>query len=357
MNVEKMAEENDDTNDELYEHHRVITDPGQSPIRIDKFLMDRIEKVSRNRLQNAIKAGSVLVDGKEVKSNYKVRPSQTIVILLDKPPVEYEVLPENIPLKIHYEDKHLMVVYKEPGMVVHPGVGNKSGTLVNALAYYFQNELPIMEGNRADRPGLVHRIDKNTSGLLVIAKNDLTMTGLAKQFFDHSIERTYQALVWGTFEDKTGTIEGHIGRHPKERKQMFVFEDGEEGKHAVTHYKVLDDLYYVSLVECKLETGRTHQIRVHMKTIGHPLFNDERYGGDKLVKGTVFSKYKQFVQNCFEIIPRHALHAKSLGFIHPITKEKLYFETELPEDMLEVLDKWRNYVANRKVINEQGNIH
>lgn len=337
----------DEVSDELYEHHRIITDPGQSPIRIDKFLMDRIESVSRNKIQNAIKAGAVIVDGKEVKSNYKVRPKQTISILLDKPPVEYEVLPEDIPLQIHYEDDDLMVIYKEPGLVVHPGVGNKNGTLVNALAYHFQKNLPVMEGNLPDRPGLVHRIDKNTSGLLVVAKTDLAMSGLAKQFFDHSIERTYQAIVWGSPEEREGTIEGNIGRHPKERKQMHVFEDGEEGKPAITHYKVLDDLYYVSLIECKLETGRTHQIRVHMKYLGHPLFNDERYGGDRVVKGTVFSKYKQFVINCFEICPRHALHAKSLGFIHPRTKKHMHFETELPSDMADVLEKWRGYVASR----------
>lgn len=342
----------DDVNDELYEHHRIVTDPKQGPIRIDKFLMSRIENATRNRLQNAIKAGSVLVDGKEVKSNYKIRPNQTIVVLLDRPHTEHEVLPEDIPIKVHYEDEHLMVVYKEPGMVVHPGVGNRTGTLVNALAGYFKKKLPVMEGNTSDRPGLVHRIDKNTSGLLVIAKNDITMSALAKQFYDHTIERTYQAIVWGTFDEKEGTIEGHIGRHPRDRKIMHVFQDGEEGKHAVTHYKVIDDLYYVSLVECKLETGRTHQIRVHMKSLHHPLFNDEKYGGNKVIKGTVFSKYKQFVYNSFDVIPRHALHAKSLGFIHPITKEKMFFETELPDDMVAVLERWRNYVANRKQINE-----
>lgn len=345
----------DEINDDLYEHHRIITDPGQSPIRIDKFLMDRLERVTRNKLQNAIKAGAVIVDGKEVKSNYKVKPRQTISILLDKPSAEFEVIPEDIPLNIQYEDDDLLVLYKEPGMVVHPGMGNKNGTLVNALAYYFKNTLPVMEGNDPDRPGLVHRIDKNTSGLLVIAKNDFAMTSLAKQFFDHTIERKYVAIIWGSFDDREGTITGDIGRHPRDRKQMTVVEDGEEGKHAVTHYKVIDDLYYVSLIECQLETGRTHQIRVHMKHMGHPLFNDERYGGDKVVKGTVFSKYKQFVMNCFEMIPRHALHAKSLGFVHPRTKEKMFFDSPMPTDMEEVMNKWRNYVSSRSQDpNERG---
>ncbi len=338
----------EDNNDQLYERHRVITDPKQGSIRIDKFLMARIENATRSRIQNAIKAGNVLVDGKVVKSNYKIRPNETIVLNLDKPPAEYEVIPEDIPLNIVFEDEHLMVVYKEPGMVVHPGVGNRTGTLVNALAGYFEKNLPVMEGNRSDRPGLVHRIDKNTSGLLVIAKNDDAMSGLAKQFYDHTIDRTYQALVWGNFDEREGTIEGNIGRHPRDRKVMHVYEDDEFGKHAITHYKVLDDLYYVSLIECKLETGRTHQIRVHMKSLNHPLFNDVSYGGDKVIKGTVFSKYKQFVHNCFELIPRQALHAKSLGFEHPITKERLFFDTDLPDDMKNVLEKWRNYVASRK---------
>ncbi|MCL4106701.1 UNVERIFIED_CONTAM: hypothetical protein GTU68_048145 [Idotea baltica] len=299
-------------------------------MRIDKFLMERIEKASRNQIQNAIKAGNILVNEKEVKSNYKIRPGEYIKVFLNRPVDGYELIPEDIPLDIHYEDDHLMVVYKKPGMVVHPGVGNKSGTLVNALAFHFNKNLPVMEGNQADRPGLVHRIDKDTSGLLVIAKTKEAMTGLAAQFFDHSIERKYQALVWGDFDDDEGTIEGNIGRHPRDRKLMTVFPDGDEGKAAVTHYKVLEKFYYVSLVECQLETGRTHQIRVHMKYKNHPLFNDERYGGNKV------------------IIPRQALHAKSLGFIHPITKERLYFEIPLPDDMLEVLEKWRNYIANRK---------
>lgn len=346
-----MIEELDE---DLFEHYDILADRGQKAIRVDKFLMDRIEKASRNQIQNAIKAGHILVDGKKIKSNHKIRPRERIQVFLDKPKAEYEVVPEDIPLNIHYEDEHLLVVYKEPGMVVHPGVGNKTGTLVNALAYYFQQTLPVMEGNQADRPGLVHRIDKDTSGLLVIAKTDAAMTGLAEQFFDHSIERKYQALVWGTFEEKSGTIEANIGRHPKDRKLMTIFPDGDEGKRAVTHYKVLEDLYYVSLVECKLETGRTHQIRVHMKSLHHPLFNDARYGGDKIVKGTVFSKYKMFVKNCFDIIPRQALHAKSLGFTHPVSGERHYYETPLPQDMQDVLEKWKNYVANRKDIDNLG---
>jgi 23S rRNA pseudouridine1911/1915/1917 synthase len=344
----------DELDEELFEHYDIMTDPGQSPMRVDKFLMERIEKASRNQIQNAIKAGHILIDGKNIKSNYKIRPKERIQVFLDKPRVEHELIPEDIPLNIQFEDEHLMVVYKEPGMVVHPGVGNRTGTLVNALAYYFQKNLPVMEGNQADRPGLVHRIDKDTSGLLVIAKTPEAMTGLAKQFFDHTIERKYQALVWGTFEEKTGTIDVNIGRNIKDRKVMTVFPDGDEGKHAITHYKVLEDLYYVSLVECQLETGRTHQIRVHMKSLHHPLFNDAKYGGDKIVKGTVFSKYKMFVKNCFEVIPRQALHAKSLGFDHPITGERHYYETPLPDDMVAALEKWKNYVANRKDFDHIG---
>lgn len=336
--------------DEWYEHLSVKVDPGQSTVRIDKFVFDRMEQISRNRIQNAIKAGAIQVNGKLVKANYKVRPNDIIKVILPKPPVDqYEVIPEDIPLDIRYEDADLMVVYKEPGMVVHPGVGNYTGTLVNALSYYFKKtDLPLMEGNSLDRPGLVHRIDKNTSGLLVIAKTEFAMTHLAGQFFDHSIEREYIALVWGNFDEPAGTIRGNIGRHPRERKKMYVFPDDEGGKHAVTHYKVLEDLYYVSLVKCNLETGRTHQIRVHMSHIGHPLFNDERYGGDRVVKGTVFSKYKQFVGNCFDMLPRHALHARSLGFVHPRTKEFIKFEADAPEDFQATVEKWRGYLQARK---------
>lgn len=344
-----MSEE-EDGDVELFEHYDILTDPGQSPIRIDKFLMDKLERSSRNQIQNAIKAGNILVEGKEIKSNYKVRPNENIKVYLDKPKDSFVVVPEDIPLRIDYEDEHLLVVYKEPGMVVHPGVGNRSGTLVNALAFHLQKKLPVMEGNTPDRPGLVHRIDKDTSGLLVIAKTEHAMTHLAKQFFDHTIERKYQAIVWGSFEEDKGTIDEYLGRHPRDRKLMTVFPDGDEGKNAITHYRVLEDLYYVSLIECQLETGRTHQIRAHMKYKHHPLFNDVKYGGDSIVKGTVFSKYKTFVHNCFKIIPRQALHAKSLGFIHPETGKEMFFDSELPADMQGALEKWRHYVANRKDI-------
>ncbi|MEZ5044358.1 MAG: RluA family pseudouridine synthase [Saprospiraceae bacterium] len=346
-----MKEEDfeDDFSDDLYEMQSLFIDPGQAPLRIDKYLLDRLKKVSRNRIQMAIKAGAVRVDQKEIlKSNYKIKPGERIDILLPKPPEHTKgVTPQEIPLDIRYEDEDLLVLYKPPGLVVHPGVGNWDGTLVNALAYYFK-DLPIMEGNSNDRLGLVHRIDKDTSGLMVVAKSDLALTALAKQFFDHTIDRTYLALVWGEPEEDEGTISGHIGRHPRFRKLFTVFPDGETGKWATTHYKVLERLCYVSLVECKLETGRTHQIRVHMRHLGHPLFNDERYGGDQVVKGTIYSKYKLFVERCFKIMPRQSLHAQSLGFVHPRTGEHLYFEAPLPADFAEVLATWRNYVEGKK---------
>ena len=343
-------EELEDMERDFMEKRVILVDPKQEPIRIDKYLMGKLEKVTRNKVQSSIVNGLVLVDGKVVKSNHKVKPLQKIECLVPESNENtINVIPEDIPLDIHYEDEDVLVIYKPSGLVVHPGVGNTSGTLVNGLLHYFsKKDLPVMEGNDVDRPGLVHRIDKDTTGLMVIAKNELAMSGLAKQFFDHSIERTYQALVWGSFEESEGTIEGNIGRHLKDRLQMAVFPDGEVGKHAVTHYKVLEDLYYVSLVECRLETGRTHQIRVHMKYIGHTLFNDERYNGNSILKGTVYSKYKQFVQNTFELIPRTALHAKSLGFIHPRTGKKMRFDTELPKDMQAALDRWRAYVSTRK---------
>lgn len=338
--------------DELFEHQRIICDPKQTPVRIDKFLIDRLEKVSRNRVQNAIKIGCILVNDKEVKSNYKIRPNDTISLVLpSNPDEENNLLPENIPLDIRYEDEHLMVINKPPGLVVHPGVGNNTGTLVNALLYHFQqHQLPLLQGNKEDRPGLVHRIDKDTSGLILIAKNDFAMTHLAKQFFDHSIDREYVALVWGDVKDDKGTITGNIGRHERDRLQMSVYLDETIGKHAVTHYEVLERLYYVTLIKCKLETGRTHQIRVHMKHIGHTLFNDEKYDGNRILKGTVFSKYKQFVDNCFQIMPRQALHARSLGFIHPQTEQYMHFELDLPDDFQNLLNKWRGYVASRKEI-------
>lgn len=351
-----MEEENkveDTFDEEYYDFQEIIIDPKQKPLRIDKFLMDRLMKVSRNRVQNAIRAGAILVNDSNIKPNFKVKPGQVIKVILPRSPhSEDGLVAENIPLDIRYEDDDLAIVYKPPGMVVHPGVGHRNGTLVNALAYHFK-DLPTMEGNANDRVGLVHRIDKNTSGLLVVAKTEFAISHLAKQFFDHTIERTYIALAWGNFEEPEGTITGHIGRHPRFRKKYTVYPEGEQGKHAITHYKVLEDLYYVSLVECKLETGRTHQIRVHMKSQGHPLFNDDTYGGDKVVKGTVFSKYKLFVEKLFKILPRQALHAKSLGFVHPRTGEHLFFESDLPEDMNQTLEHWRRYLEGRR--NAVGN--
>ncbi|MEM8568684.1 MAG: RluA family pseudouridine synthase [Bacteroidota bacterium] len=330
------------SSDELYEHQRIVADPNQTLIRIDKFLMDRLPNVTRNKLQSGIKDGFVKVNGKDIKPNYKVHPNDEITIALPEPPRDTEVIPEDIPLNIIYEDESLLVVNKEAGMVVHPAYQNWSGTLVNALTFHFQN-LPEMKGNNG-RPGLVHRIDKDTSGLLVIAKTEVAMNGLAKQFFDHSIERTYYAIVWGIPEPSSGTINVNLGRSPKDRRVTIAFEDDSIGRTAITHYETLEELRYVSLIKCNLETGRTHQIRAHVKYIGHPLFNDATYGGDKIVKGTPFSKYKGFVENCFKIIPRQALHAKSLGFIHPITKKSMQFASELPKDMIEALEKWRNYV-------------
>ena len=327
---------------ELYEHHRIVVDKGQSPVRIDKFLTEKIANATRNRVQRAIDAGTILVNGQPSKSNYKIKPADEIRVLLEKPPRDTEVIPENIPLDILYEDPHLLIVNKPPGMVVHPAHGNWTGTLVNGLVYHFQH-LPEMKGN-VGRPGLVHRIDKDTSGLLVIAKTEETMAPLAAQFFHHTIERTYIALVWGEPEEDSGTVIGHVGRSAKDRKVMDVFPDGSQGKHAVTHWKVLKRLRYVSLIQCNLETGRTHQIRAHMRFIGHPLFNDAMYGGDKIRKGTQFAKYKAFIQNCFDLMPRQALHAMSLGFVHPVTQEKMYFEAPLPTDFSAVLEKWEAYV-------------
>ncbi|WP_093025665.1 RluA family pseudouridine synthase [Pustulibacterium marinum] len=340
-----MKEENNDVemnDDELYEHYSFKADKGQQPYRIDKFLMNRIENATRNKIQQAAKNGNIYVNGEVVKQNYKVKAFDEIKVLFEHPPHEYLLTPENIPLDIVYEDETLLVVNKPAGMVVHPGHGNYSGTLINALIYHFDN-LPL---NSNERPGLVHRIDKDTSGLLVIAKTENALNHLSKQFFDKTSEREYVALVWGNVEEEEGTVEGHIGRHPKNRLQMAVFPDGDQGKEAVTHYKVLERLGYVTLISCKLETGRTHQIRVHMKHIGHTLFNDERYGGERILKGTTFTKYKQFVENSFKVLPRQALHAKTLGFEHPVTGEFLRFNTEIPEDMQECIDKWRNYAKH-----------
>lgn len=340
LEIENLDEEEEL---ELFEHFSFMVDKGQSLTRIDKFLTDKVANATRNKVQNAIDAGNVLVNGKPTKSNYKVKPLDEIKVFLEKPPRDTEIVAEKIPLDIVYEDEHLLVVNKPAGMVVHPAHGNWTGTLVNALVYYF-NQLPLLPGNTG-RPGLVHRIDKDTSGLLVIAKSELAMTDLAHQFFHHHIDRTYLALVWGEPNEDFGTIVAHVGRSAKDRKVMDAFPDGSQGKHAVTHWKVLKRLRYVTLIQCNLETGRTHQIRAHMKFFGHPLFNDAPYGGDKIRKGTQFSKYKAFVQNCFDIMPRQALHAMSLGFVHPVSKEKLYFEAPLPEDFSLVLEKWENYVT------------
>ena len=327
---------------ELFEHFRLVVDKGQSMLRIDKFLVARIMNATRTKIQAAAEAGAILVNEKPVKSSYKVKPMDIISIVLPTPPKNTEIVPEEIPLNIIYEDAEVLLVNKNPGMVVHPGYNNVSGTLVNALAWHLRDEAFATENNI--RPGLVHRIDKNTSGILVIAKTEYAMTHLAKQFYDHSIERTYQALVWGNFEEDEGTITGYIGRSTRDRKVFQLHEDAEKGKWSVTHYKVLERLEYVTLIECRLETGRTHQIRVHLKSIGHPIFSDSTYGGDYAVKGTTFTKYKQFVENCFKLMPRQGLHAKSLGFIHPVSKEKIFFNSDLPEDFAQVLDKWRHYI-------------
>ncbi len=344
----KEEEFNEDQEEELFTHLTVKVDPGQEPLRIDRFLLHRVEKISRNRIQNAITEGFIRVNGQLVKPNYKVRPSDEVTIAMPRDPsIPQEILPEDIPLDIVYEDDHLIVLNKQPGLVVHPGIGNYHGTLVNGLVYHLNKDLPVLGTNPANRPGLVHRLDKDTSGLMVTAKTEYTMSHLAEQFFRRTILRSYEALVWGSVETTEGTIEGHIGRHPTNRMQMFVYPEGDQGKHAVTHFKVLEDYYYVSLVKCKLETGRTHQIRVHMNYLGHPVFNDSRYGGNAIRKGTIHNKYKQFVLNCFAICPRQALHAKTLGFIHPVTEKEMYFESRLPDDMADLIEKWRNYYKSK----------
>lgn len=332
-------------NDDLYEHHRFVATDGQVPLRVDKFLMNFIENATRNKIQQAAKAGNVLVNDVAVKPNYKVKPKDVVRVVLTYPPHENLLVAEDIPIDIVYEDDEVIVVNKPAGMVVHPGHGNYSGTLVNGLIHHIEN----LPKNSNERPGLVHRIDKDTSGLLVVAKTEFAMAHLSKQFFDRTTERLYYALVWGNIEEDEGTIEGNIGRSFKNRLQMDVFPDGEHGKHAVTHYKVLERLTYVTLVQCKLETGRTHQIRAHFKHIGHTLFNDERYGGNAILKGTTFTKYKQFVDNCFKVLPRQALHAKTLGFTHPTTGEFLKFDSEVPEDITACLEKWRTYSEHSKL--------
>lgn len=353
---EEYVDELDDTLDdvepvvnnpaELYEHFRVVVDKGQSQVRVDKYLFERLVNSSRNRIQKAADAGLIMANGKPVKSSYKVKPCDVLTVMMDRPRYDNDIIPEDIPLDIVYEDNDLMVVNKPAGLVVHPGCGNYHGTLVNAIAWHLKDN-PKYDPNDP-QVGLVHRIDKDTSGLLVVAKTPDAKTHLGLQFYNKTTKRKYNALVWGVVENNEGTIEGNIGRNPKDRMQMAVLSDPAQGKHAVTHYRVLERLGYVTLVECVLETGRTHQIRVHMKHIGHTLFNDERYGGNEILKGTHFSKYKQFVNNCFETCPRQALHAMTLGFVHPRTGEEMFFTSPLPEDMTNLIDKWRNYISNRE---------
>ena len=354
--TEEYADEIDDTLDdiervvedpsELYEHFRVVVDKGQSQVRIDKYLFERLVNSSRNRIQKAADAGFVMANGKPVKSSYKVKPCDVLTVMMDRPRYDNDIIPEDIPLDIVYEDEDLMVINKPAGLVVHPGCGNYHGTLVNAIAWHLKDN-PKYDPNDP-QVGLVHRIDKDTSGLLVVAKTPDAKTHLGLQFYNKTTKRKYNALVWGIVENDEGTVEGNIGRNPKDRMQMAVLSDPAQGKHAVTHYRILERLGYVTLVECVLETGRTHQIRVHMKHIGHTLFNDERYGGNEILKGTHFSKYKQFVNNCFETCPRQALHAMTLGFVHPRTGEEMFFTSPLPEDMTNLIDKWRNYISNRE---------
>jgi len=340
-----MSAESVESN-ELFEHFRFHADPGQAALRIDKYLFNKLEGTSRSRIQAAANAGNILVNTNSVKPNYRVKPGDTISIVLPHPPRKIELIPEQIPLEIVYEDEDLIVVNKTPGMVVHPGYGNYTGTLVNALMYHLKDN-PLFDSGD-ERPGLVHRIDKNTSGLLVVAKNELALNRLASQFFHRTTQRTYQSLVWGDMKEDAGSIEGHIGRNPRDRKQMHVFPEGDQGKVAITHYRVLERLGYVNLVECKLETGRTHQIRVHFQYLSHPLFNDPEYGGDRILRGTTFTKYKQFVQNCFDLIPGQALHAMTLGFRHPATAREMFFEAPLPDGFQNVLQKWRTYIQGRK---------
>jgi len=342
MEENSLFEEKED----LYEHFNFKVDKGTDLVRIDKYLLNLIPNTSRNKIQQAAKAECVIVNGKPVKQNYRVKPYNVISILMQYPPREIESNPENIPLEIVYEDDDIIIINKNAGLVVHPGYGNYTGTLVNALTYYFLNKVDN-QGNPIS-PLLVHRIDKDTSGLLMVAKSEYAQIKLANDFYHHTIHRKYYALVWGDFKEDEGTVTAHIGRNPKDRLVMTVFPDGESGKHAVTHYKVVERFGYVTLIECQLETGRTHQIRVHLKSIRHPLFNDATYGGDRILKGTTFTKYRQFIQNCFKLLPRQALHAKSLGFTHPITGKQLFFDSPLPEDMQAVIDKWRNYSQHKK---------
>ncbi len=333
-------------NNELFEHFRFTADPGQSLLRIDKFLSNKLESTSRSRIQSAANAGNILSNGSPVKPNYRVKPGDLISIVLPHPPRKIELIPEDIPLDIIFEDEDVIVLNKQADLVVHPGYGNYSGTLINALMFHLKDN-PLFHSGE-ERPGLVHRIDKNTSGLLVVAKNELALNKLASQFFHKTSKRTYAALVWGDMKEDEGTIIGHLGRNPKNRKQMHVFPDGDQGKEAVTHYRVLERLGYVNLIECRLETGRTHQIRVHFQYMGHPLFNDPDYGGDRILRGTTFTKYKQFIQNCFDLLPGQALHARTLGFVHPSSNEELLFNAPLPEGFSSVLQKWHTYIQGRR---------
>lgn len=348
--ITTVSEEELQESEELYERLVIEVAKGQEALRIDKFLMHRIEGATRNKIQQGIDNEMVLVNDKPVKANYKVKPLDKIVVFDNRHPESNDIVPENIPLNIVFEDEDILLINKTAGMVVHPGSGNPNGTLINGVAYYLQQQNPGLEENDLPRFGMVHRIDKNTTGLLVLAKTPKAMTDLAKQFFNHTVHRRYIALVWGDFEEEEGTIRGHVGRHQRFRKLFTTYPDGEHGKEAVTHYKVLERFNYTTLVECRLETGRTHQIRVHMQHIGHPLFNDDFYGGDKIVKGTVFSKYKQFVDNCFDLCKRQALHAKELGFILPATRQLILFESHLPDDMQALILKWRKYSENKNDI-------
>jgi 23S rRNA pseudouridine1911/1915/1917 synthase len=340
-----LNEQEDDISEseELYEKLSIVVDKGQEPLRIDKFLMARVEGATRNKIQQAIENEMVLVNDAPIKNNYKIKAGDKIIIFDSKNPETSEIVPQNIPLEIVYEDDDLFVINKPVGMVAHPGSGNPDQTLLNAAAFHLKQQFPDLDDSVLPRYGLVHRIDKNTSGLMVMAKTKKAMSDLAKQFFDHTVHRRYVALVWGNFDEEDGTIVAHVGRHQRLRKLFTAYPDGDYGKDATTHYKVLERFNYVTLVECRLETGRTHQIRVHMQYIGHPLFSDDFYGGDRIVKGTVYTKYKQFVDNCFSICSRQALHAKELGFIHPTTKEKMLFTSNLPEDMEQLIEKWRKY--------------
>jgi 23S rRNA pseudouridine1911/1915/1917 synthase len=349
MSTKEIEAYNDSDGAEvLYERMNLVVDKGQEPMRLDKFLVARIEGASRNKVQQAIESGRVLINGKQVQANHKIKSGQEIIVYSDKEVQGEEIIPEKMPLSIVFEDEDILIINKPVGLVVHPASGNPSGTLINGVAYYLQQQNSDISAETLPRFGLVHRIDKNTSGLMVLAKTEKAAASLAREFFDHTIHRHYIALVWGDVEQDSGTIRAHIGRHQRFRKIFDAYPDGDYGKDAVTHYKVLERLGYVTIIQCELETGRTHQIRVHMKHIGHPLFNDELYGGDRIVKGTVFTKYKQFVDNCFALCPRHALHAKTIGFIHPRTRKEVQFDSEIPADMQAVMEKWRGYAKNRK---------